>query len=96
MSEELTKINNTLTRLCVKVENVQEDIGEMKQERENHKERFWKNMDTLRGSVQTEREQRIESDNNIEKDMTKLKTKVGVIAAGITTGLTAIWQFLTE
>lgn len=96
MSDELTQINHTLSKLCVKVEHIKVDITEMKEEREKHKEKFWINMSSLKDSIFHEKEERIESDTVIEKDMAKLKTKVGIITAGITTGLTAIWQFLKD
>lgn len=96
MSEELHKINITLSKICVKADNIIQDISEMKSERVKHKDLFWKNMNSLRESLYKEREERIESDNGIEKEMTSLKTKVGIITAGITTGLTVIWQLLKK
>lgn len=96
MSEELRQINNTLIKLCVKVDHIKENISDMKVEREKHKDTFWKNMNTLKQSLYEEKEERIKGDNIIEKEMTSLKTKVGIITVGITTGLTAMWQLLKK
>jgi TPP-dependent indolepyruvate ferredoxin oxidoreductase alpha subunit len=87
---ELSEILEKLTVQGVHLENIKEDISEMKTERENHKEKFWKNINKMHDDIHKEETARISGDNDIEKDVTKIKTKVGIIAAGLSTGITIL------
>ena len=76
---DLEEINNKLTKLCVHVENIKEDITDMRVEREKHKDAFWENMNQLKLTVQNEEIKRIEGDNILNTDIKVMKGKFTVI-----------------
>lgn len=93
---DLEEINNRLIKVCTHVENTEKTITEMKVERDKHKDVYWSNMNALKESLQSEREERLQGDNDIKSDLKVAKTRLGFFTGIITIILTGalnwIWR----
>lgn len=93
MADELKEITKVITQMGVHVENIKEDISEMKEDRKKTSEKFWNNINAMNDSINEEKLDRVGADNEIKTDVVRMTTKLGIITGGIAVAVSAfmIW-----
>lgn len=94
MPDDLKEINEKLTTLIVKSENVEKVISEMKDDRRKTSTDFWDKINNMNESINAEKFERQSADNKIITDVATTKVKVGGIVTIVSIIITSVWTFI--